>query len=226
MRRNLIAWMTVLATVALLAACGGDSDEEPTSDPRPPVGAAPGTATASASESSATTEALVATRAATEPVIPTEAVAATETTGESDEPDGDANGLVPCELLTADDVATVLPDADDGFEAMAGGSLIDGVDAYQCSYMNPVFDLFTVIVNVAEDDERFEWIEPSPSAYGDEAREVDVADGGWLHGTDTDLKVTVVKGLAVIDLELMAAYAGERADALIELARIVADRLE
>jgi hypothetical protein len=38
------------------------------------------------------------------------------------------------------------------------------------------------------------------------------------------MKVTVLKGLTVIDLELLAAAAGQKGDALVELARQVASR--
>ena len=92
-------------------------------------------------------------------------------------------GIKPCELLSKAQVATVLPEPDDGFQAHAGGSLIR------------------------------------------EGRKVDVGDGGWLRGEDDDMKLTAVKGRTVIDLELMAPKARDKADALVELARAVAAKL-
>jgi hypothetical protein len=135
---------------------------------------------------------------------------------------GGSGAVQPCQLLTGDQVATVLPEHDEGFVAKDGGSLIDGVDAYQCSYSNPAGDLLTVILNVAVDGDRFEKIKPSGFAMGSSARELDLADGGWLRGEDDDLKATVLKGHTVIDLELLASDAGKKKDALVELARAAA----
>jgi hypothetical protein len=135
---------------------------------------------------------------------------------------GGGGAVQPCQLLGAEQVATVLPGHDEGFVAKEGGSLIDGVDAYQCSYSNPDGDLLTVILNVAVDGERFEKIKPSGFAMGSGARKLDVADGGWLRGEEDDMKATVLKGHTVIDLELLASDAGQRKDALVDLARAVA----
>jgi hypothetical protein len=137
--------------------------------------------------------------------------------------DAGSAGIKPCELLSKAQVATVLPEPDDGFQAHAGGSLIKGVDAYQCSYSNPATNILTVILNVAADDERFEDI--TPGSLIREGRKVDVGDGGWLRGEDDHIKLTAVKGRTVIDLELMAPKAREKADALVELARAVAAKL-
>jgi hypothetical protein len=137
---------------------------------------------------------------------------------------GTPGALQPCRLLTGEQVARVLPDHDDGFVAKQGGSLIEGVDAYQCSYSNPPGDLLTVILNVAVDTERFEKIKPSGFAMGSDAKELEVADGGWLRGEADDMKVTVLKDLTVIDLELLAADAGQKTEALVELARQVASK--
>jgi hypothetical protein len=135
-----------------------------------------------------------------------------------------SGALEPCRLLTGEQVTTVLPEHDDGFAAKRGGSLIEGVDAYQCSYSSASGDLLTVILNVAVDADRFEKIKPSGFAMGSDARELEVGDGGWLRGEEDDMKVTVLKGLTVIDLELLAADAGQKGDALVELARRVASK--
>jgi hypothetical protein len=57
------------------------------------------------------------------------------------------------------------------------------------------------------------------------SRQVAVGDGGWLRGEDDDVKLTAIKGRTVIDLELMAPHARDKADALVELARVVAAKL-
>jgi len=152
----------------------------------------------------------------------TDAGARSASTAES-ESAGSA-GIKPCELLSKAQVATVLPEPDDGFQAHAGGSLIKGVDAYQCSYSNPAMNILTVILNVAAEDERFEDIKPG-SVIREGSRKVDVGDGGWLRSEDDDMKLTAVKGRTVIDLELMAPKARDKADALVALARAVAAKL-
>ena len=128
-----------------------------------------------------------------------------------------AHALDPCKLLTRQQVETVLPKNDGGTVAHAGGSLIAGVDAYQCSYMNDATNIFTVIVNVAVDDRRYSQIRPHFSA--DEATRVAVGEGGWLRGTADDLKLTAVKGRSVLDLELLAPDAGAKRSALVALAQ-------
>jgi len=152
----------------------------------------------------------------------TDAGARSASTAES-ESAGSA-GIKPWELLSKAQVATVLPEPDDGFQAHAGGSLIKGVDAYQCSYSNPAMNILTVILNVAAEDERFEDIKPG-SVIREGSRKVDVGDGGWLRSEDDDMKLTAVKGRTVIDLELMAPKARDKADALVALARAVAAKL-
>ncbi|MDH4349161.1 MAG: hypothetical protein OEW17_10165, partial [Gemmatimonadota bacterium] len=118
----------------------------------------------------------------------------------------------PCKLLTREQVATVLPNHDGGSVAHAGPALIPGVSAYQCSYVDKEFNLLTVILNVAVDDKRFAEIRPG-SIVTDE-QQVAVADGGWVRGDPSDMKLTAVKGRTVIDLELMAPGAGGKIAAL------------
>jgi hypothetical protein len=125
--------------------------------------------------------------------------------------------LEPCKLLTRQQVETVLPQNDGGTVAHAGGSLISGVDAYQCSYMNEAVHIFTVIVNVAVDDRRFAEIRPHFDAH--EATRVAVGEGGWLRGEADDMKLTAVKGRSVLDLELLTPDAGTKSAALVTLAR-------
>ncbi len=130
-------------------------------------------------------------------------------------------GIQPCRLLTSAQVATVLPGHDDGMVTNSGGSFMKGVDDYQCSYTNRETHLLTVVLNVAQNEERFSWIKPSEGTHR-EHRKIDVGDAGWVYGTANDLKVEAVKGLTVIDLELMGPGAQEKSAAMIELARVIA----
>jgi hypothetical protein len=134
---------------------------------------------------------------------------------------GPAGDIKPCELLTPAQVATVLPKAGEGWVAADGESLIPGVKSYQCSYLDPVPNTFTVVVTVAADDAAFRKIAPSESRHEDD-RQVAVGDRGWVFGGESDLEVEAVKGPTVISLNLMGEGAGQRADALVELARLVA----
>ncbi|HEY3011301.1 MAG TPA: hypothetical protein VGJ36_01045 [Gemmatimonadales bacterium] len=132
--------------------------------------------------------------------------------------------IKPCELLTPAQVSTVLPQHDAGMVAANGESLIKGVKSYQCSYTTPAINLLTVIVTVAADDAAFGKIAPSESMHSDH-RQIKVGDRGWVYGEDNDLKVSVVKGHALVDLELMATGARQKAHALVELARAVAQKV-
>ena len=125
--------------------------------------------------------------------------------------------IEPCKLLSKEQVATVLPNHDGGFVAHAGGSLIKGVDAYQCSYSDPNDHIFTVVVNVAVDDKRFADIKPH--FFSGEATKVPVGEGGWLRGEPDDMKLTAVKGRAVLDLELLSPTAKQKEQALVALAK-------
>jgi len=141
---------------------------------------------------------------------------------------GASSAIAPCELLTAAEVATVLPGSDEGMTVKSGGSMIEGVDSYQCSYSNDDLDLLTVIVNVATDIAQFVQIEPKRpmSELYDEIREIEVGDGGWLYGDPTEMQLTAGQGDAVIELELMTADAGERGDAIVALGDDIAKRID
>jgi hypothetical protein len=123
----------------------------------------------------------------------------------------------PCKLLTKAQVETVLPHNDGGMVVHSGGSLIAGVDAYQCSYSNDAADVFTVVLNVTVDDQHFDKIRPHFEA--DEATKVPVGAGGWLRGDPNDLKLTAVRGRTVLDLELLATDAKAKGPALVALAQ-------
>ncbi len=122
----------------------------------------------------------------------------------------------------------MLADPDEGMAVKTGGSMIEGVDAYQCSYSNANHDLLTVTVHVATDNTLFTEIEPRRpmSELYDEIREIEVGDGGWLYGDPTEMKLTAGQGNSVIELELMTADAGELGDALIELGNTIANHID
>ena len=139
-------------------------------------------------------------------------------------PSVSGNAIEPCRLAAAEQVGKVLPNHDGGTVMHSGASLIKGVEAYQCSYVNPATDLLTVVVNVAADNDRFDAIKKSSSFHSDH-RKVSIGDAAWVWGEDDDMKVQVEKGRAILDLELMAKGARDRTDALVELARVVAAKM-
>ncbi len=130
--------------------------------------------------------------------------------------------IVPCELLTSEQVETVLPGHDEGYTALSGGSLMKGVDSYQCSYSNANTDIFTVVVHVAADEERFSWIKPHSSSL---TTDLKIGDGGTLFTQSDELKLEASKGLKVIELDLMAAKAESKTDALIKLASALLEKI-
>ena len=103
-----------------------------------------------------------------------------------------------------------------------------GVDSYQCSYSDEAYNLFTVIVHVAATKDDFDWIKPRESIGDDykDARKLTAGDGGWLYGSPDDLKVEIVKGFTVIELNLSLENAGEKGDALVELAKILINKIK
>ena len=133
----------------------------------------------------------------------------------------------PCALLGGDEVATVLPGHDGGMVAANGGSLIKGVDSYQCSYTRVEgtdVQLFTVIVHKAADDAAFEQIRPSKSMHEDD-QPVEAGDAAWVYGDEDDLKLRMLKGHSIVELELMLPDAATRKDAVVELARALAGKV-
>ncbi len=126
--------------------------------------------------------------------------------------------VAPCELLTDAEVTTVLPNHMSGDVDHAGPALIDGVNAYQCSWMDQEVHMLIVVVNSARDDATF--AEIKPTMWGDnDAKKLALGDGGWVRGEPDDMKVTVLKGHFVLDLELMSPDAAQKADALVALAK-------
>lgn len=158
---------------------------------------------------------------------------ATDTAAGNSAAAGDSNSnsdsLAPCEMLTSEQVATVLPDPDSGFATARGRSLLPGVRNFQCSWSNPANDSFYLVFEIAADDEAFEAIKPTQrAAYVRDlgAREPGLGEESWIYeDRDGSLRFKIVQNRKVIDLHLESADAPSRESALIELGRIVAERL-
>lgn len=136
-------------------------------------------------------------------------------------------GLDVCTLLSSEQVSTVLPGHDEGTVAFSGGSLLKGVDAYQCSYAaiaDNDIRLLTVVLNVASTDELFAEIKPTGWVHEKEEA-ISLGDGGWSRGETENWKITVMKGRTVIDLELSAPTAQEQSAQLLELARSIVGKI-
>lgn len=133
-----------------------------------------------------------------------------------------------CRMLTAEQVASVLPGSDGGSPSDGGGSLLEGVESRQCSYMasrEAEFDLLTVIVTTARDDASFEQIELTGFAFDDEDA-VPVGDRGWKKDDSADeFEVVANKGRSVLRINLMAPGARDKAAPLIAMAQAVAAQL-
>lgn len=137
---------------------------------------------------------------------------------------GCGSGPDPCKLLTKQQVEPIVPNNDGGMVAHAGGSLIKGVDSYQCSYINQSGALLTVIWHTAVDDARFEDIRPGSSLISN-AQPVEVGERGWLHIGDGRVKVMAVQQRTVIEVELMSGDAAAQAGTVTTLAGMIATGL-
>jgi hypothetical protein len=148
--------------------------------------------------------------------------------GASDSEDA-GDGLAVCELLTDAEVAEVLPDHDGGIVTADGGSLIEGVDTWQCSYTargaNAAdFDLLTVIVTVASTVELFAEVQPTAGVKRDiyaNFTEIQAGDGGFSYGEPDDTMVDLWQGTTLVSLELASDDAAAHADRLVTLASAV-----
>jgi hypothetical protein len=133
-----------------------------------------------------------------------------------------------CQMLTSEQVATVLADHDGGELVHSGGSMMDGVDSYQCSYTsqaNGQYSVMTLVVSVASTPDLLNRIRPSDFLYGENERP-EIADGAFINDKlEGELDITVIKGLNKIDLDLMTEDAHSRRQEMIGLATIVAGRL-
>jgi hypothetical protein len=137
-----------------------------------------------------------------------------------------AAGLAVCDLLTDAEVAEVLPGHDGGIVTADGGSLIEGVDTWQCSYTAQGedatdFDLLTVTVNVATTPELFDEVRPTPAVKRetyDNFTEIQAGDGGFTYGEPDDMMIDVWQGTTLVSLELRSDEAGTNGEQLVSLA--------
>lgn len=136
-----------------------------------------------------------------------------------------SRSLQPCKLLTEAQVRTVLPDLADSSDMSVGNSFVKSIQSYQCSHISTnAAGMLIVIVNIATSEESFTTLKGS-NKPPDEARKVDIADGGWVYPKDRGLGALVLKGHAVIHLDLDTKDAAQKSDALVELARVVAAKV-
>lgn len=145
---------------------------------------------------------------------------------EAEDDDGDSFGI--CRMLSAEQVSSVLPGHDGGSVISAGGSLIEGIDSYQCSYsavQGTDLGLLAVIVTVAPDDALFEQIKVSGFAFDDDDA-VAVGDRAWKKDDSADeFEVVANKGRSVLRIGLMSAGARGKSEQMLALARTVAGKL-
>ena len=138
----------------------------------------------------------------------------------------DAMGV--CSILSADQVSTVLPGHDGGVVAHSGGSMMKGVDSYQCSYtseLNGEYRVFTLVVSVAANDELMARIKPSGTLHGENQRAA-IADGAFISDhMDDEIGITVIKGRKKADLDLLAAGAAAMRGQMLLLTEAVAAKL-
>jgi hypothetical protein len=145
----------------------------------------------------------------------------------------DGSDIEVCELLTNEQVSSVLPGHDGGFVAASGAPVSEGISSYQCSYSahrTDDFDLLTLVLTIASDPDDFEqWVRPRRSSREEgypDLRDLEIGDGGMLFGDQDDMEVEVWNGLTLISLELTAPGAKSRSDALVDLAAVVAAKIE
>jgi len=155
------------------------------------------------------------------PVLNTGAASATESDVERDP-------IGVCSILSSDQVSTVLPGHDGGVVTHSGGSMMEGVDSYQCSYtseQNGDYRVFTLVISVASGDEQMAKIKPSGTLHGENQRAA-IADGAFISDhMDDEIGITVVKGLKKADLDLSAPAAAAMRGPMLQLTKAVAAKL-
>jgi hypothetical protein len=139
---------------------------------------------------------LAALLVACQPQGDTAQAGASKRTSEPAATEAGGGGLRPCELAPQPLVQAVLPEADAGSTQQAGGSLIQGIDSYQCSFVNRSGDLLTVIVHVAQGAELFKELAIG-SAVRDSYRRVDIGDEGWVQSSADEVKVKAVQASCI-----------------------------
>lgn len=123
--------------------------------------------------------------------------------------------IAPCNLLNSEQVESVLPGHDSGYSPISGGSLMNGIDSYQCTYTNDQSGILMVILHIAADKEKLDWIKSHSVSL---TKEINIGDGGWISSDTTEIKLVATKGLKVIKLQLISSEANKKKDRLIKLA--------
>jgi hypothetical protein len=140
--------------------------------------------------------------------------------------------IAVCDLLTDEQVATVLPGHSGGMEVASGQELLGSSASYKCAYdveRGDEVDIFTVDLTVGPD--AVQWFEAGRAFAREEndiLRELDIGDGGYVEagsGPLYDFMVVVLKDSVEIDLTLKAQGAEDRVDALVALAPTVVSKL-
>ncbi len=129
--------------------------------------------------------------------------------------DKSGGDTAPCELLNSEQVESILPGHDEGYSPLSGGSLMDGIDSYQCTYTNDQSGILLVILHIAADKEKLDWIKSHSVSL---TKEINIGDGGWISSDTTEIKIVATKGLKVIKLQLISSEANKKKDKLIKLA--------
>jgi hypothetical protein len=130
--------------------------------------------------------------------------------------------IAPCNLLKSEQVEGILPGHDGGHSPLSGGSLMDGIDSYQCTYTNDQSEILLVLLHVAADKAKLDWIKSHSVSL---TKEISIGDGGWISTDATEIKLVATKGLKVVKLQLISSKAEQKNDRLIELASDLLEKL-
>jgi len=152
--------------------------------------------------------------------------AAAQAAGVSAEQPGGA-----CGLLSREQVNAVIPDNDGGREKDASeAALLKDVDIEHCRYFHAEgtnLKWLDVLVYRASSEEGFEQIKIGEWAHQGSSRRLDFGDIGFLQdmSDQNEMVATASKGRVVFELKLYADDAAAKSEQLIELARIVNEKL-
>jgi len=140
----------------------------------------------------------------------------------------DADSFGICRILTYEQVATVLADHDGGEVVHSGGSMMEGVDSYQCSYTseaNGQYSVLALVVSLASTPELLAKLRPSDFLYSEDNRP-EIADGAFINDKmEGELGITVIKGMHKIDMDLSSKDAHSLKQKMIDLAAAIANKL-
>lgn len=133
-----------------------------------------------------------------------------------------------CDLLTDEQVTTVVPGHDGGHDQdTSEASLMKDVSMEHCKYYHGGPEglvMLDVIVYRASSDEGFEQIAISEWGHSSDTK-LDIGDVSFLEDAGGTWTATASKGRTVFEISLMADDAGAKSEQLVELARAVAAKL-